>query len=90
MEYLLIIGLTSLTVWSIIKISNKNRITFLRNIKYRQSDMHEIIKDVLPKQRFDKPKAITQSQKHIQKNMLSVLREEIRRIPYSTAPVILN
>ena len=73
MEYLLIIGLTSLTVWSIIKISNKNRITFLTNIKYRQSDMHEIIKDVLPKQRFDKPKAITQSQKHIQKNMLRVV-----------------
>jgi len=76
MEYLLIIGLTSLTVWSIIKISNKNRITFLRNIKYRQSDMHEIIKDVLPKQRFDRPKAITQSQKHIQKNMLRVVITE--------------
>lgn len=76
MEYLLIIGLTSLTVWSIIKISNKNRITFLKNIRYRQSDMHEIIKDVLPKQRFDRPKAITQSQKHIQKNMLRVVITE--------------
>jgi len=76
MEYLLIIGLTSLSVWSIIKISNKSRITFLKNIRYRQSDMHEIIKDVLPKQRFDKPKAITQSQKHIQKNMLRVVITE--------------
>jgi len=76
MEYLLIIGLTSLTIWSIIKISNKSRITFLKNIRYRQSDMHEIIKDVLPKQRFDKPKAITQSQKHIQKNMLRVVITE--------------
>ena len=76
MEYLLIIGLTSLSVWSIIKISNKSRITFLKNIRYRQSDMHKIIKDVLPKQRFDKPKAITQSQKHIQKNMLRVVITE--------------
>lgn len=76
MEYLLIIGLTSLTVWFIIKVSNKNRITFLKNIKYRQSDMHEIIKDVLPKQRFDGPKAITQSQRHIQKNMLRVVITE--------------
>ena len=30
MEYLLIIGLTLLIFWSIIKVSNKKRITFLK------------------------------------------------------------
>ena len=73
MEYLLIIGLTLLSYWSIIKISNKRRMTFLNKNKYRQSSIYEMVKDVVPKQRFDKPKVITQSQKHIQKNMLRVV-----------------
>jgi hypothetical protein len=76
MEYLLVIGLTLLVYWSIIKISNKKRILFLKKIKYRQSDIYEMIKDFIPKQRFDKPKFITQSQKHIQKNMLKVVIAE--------------
>jgi hypothetical protein len=73
MEYLLVIGLTLLFYWSIIKISNKRRIIFLNKNKYRQSSIYEIVKDVVPKQRFDKPKVITQSQRHIQKNMLRVV-----------------
>jgi hypothetical protein len=76
MEYLLIIGLTLLSYWSIIKISNKKRMTFLKKNKYRQSSIYEIVKDIVPKQRFDKPKVITQSQKHIQKNMLRVVIAE--------------
>ena len=76
MEYLLVIGLTLFAYWSIIKISNKKRILFLKKIKYRQSDIYEMIKDFIPKQRFDKPKFITQSQKHVQKNMLKVVIEE--------------
>ena len=73
MEYLLIIGLTLLSYWSIIKISNKRRMVFLNKNKYRQSSIYEMVKDVIPKQRFDKPKVITQSQRHIQKNMLRVV-----------------
>ena len=73
MEYLLIIGLTLLSYWSIIKISNKRRMIFLNKNKYRQSSIFEMVKDVVPKQRFDKPKVITQSQRHIQKNMLWVV-----------------
>jgi hypothetical protein len=76
MEYLLIIGLTLLSYWSIIKISNKKRMMFLNKNKYRQSYIYEMVKDVLPKQRFDKPKVITQSQRHIQKNMLRVVIAE--------------
>ena len=73
MEYLLIMGLTLLSYWSIIKISNKRNMIFLNKNKYRQSSIYEMVKDVVPKQRFDKPKVITQSQKHIQKNMLRVV-----------------
>ena len=73
MEYLLVIGLTLLSYWSIIKISNKKRMIFLSKNKYRQSSIHEMVKDVIPKQRFDKPKVITQSQRHIRKNMLRVV-----------------
>ena len=73
MEYLLVIGLTLLSYWSIIKISNKRRMIFLSKNKYRQSSIYEMVKDVIPKQRFDKTKVITQSQRHIQKNMLRVV-----------------
>ena len=76
MEYLLIIGLTLLCSWSIIKISNKRRMIFLDKHKYRQSYIYEITKNIVPKQVFDKPKVITQSQKHIQKNMLKVVITE--------------
>jgi hypothetical protein len=76
MEYLLIVGLTFVLSWSIIKISNKKRGKFLSKIRYRQSNIYEIVKDVIPKEMFDKPKVITQSQKHIQKNMLKVVITE--------------
>ena len=76
MEYLLVIGLTLSLCWSIIKVSNKKRIAFLKKIKYRQSDIYEITKNVIPKQKFNKPKFITQSQKHVQKNMLRVVIEK--------------
>ena len=56
MEYLLIVGLTLLSYWSIIKISNKRRMIFLSKNKYRQSSIYEMVKDVIPKQKFDKPK----------------------------------
>lgn len=49
---------------------------FLSKHKYRQSSIYEMVKDILPKEVFDKPKIITQSQKHIQKNMLRVVITE--------------
>ena len=76
MKYLLIIGLTLFASWSIINISNKKRMMFLGKDRYKQSYIYEIIKDVVPKQLFDKPKVITQSEKHIQKNMLKVVITE--------------
>ena len=66
-------GLTLLFSWSIIKILNKKRIKSFNKNKYRQSDIYEIIKDIIPKQKLNKTKCITQSEKHIQKNMLKVV-----------------
>ena len=76
MEYLLIVGLTLIASWSIIKISNKKRGVSLAKIRYRQSNIYEMVKDAIPKEMFDKPKVITQSQKHVQKNMLKVVITE--------------
>jgi hypothetical protein len=76
MEYLLIVGLTFIVSWSIIKISNRKRGRFLSKIRYRQSNIYEMVKDVIPKEMFEKPKVITQSQKHVQKNMLKVVITE--------------
>lgn len=73
MEYLLIVVLTLVLSWLIIKVSDNKRMKFLKKHKYRQSDIYEIIKDYVPKKMFGKPKMITQSQKHIQKNMLKVV-----------------
>jgi hypothetical protein len=73
MEYLLIVGLTFIVSWSIIKISNRKRGRFLSKIRYRQSNIYEMVKDVIPKEMFEKPRVITQSQKHVQKNMLKVV-----------------
>ena len=73
MEYILIVGLTLLLSWSIIKISNKKGIKDLKKIVYSQSTMHELIKNFIPKEMFDKPNVMTQSKKHNQKNMLKVI-----------------
>jgi hypothetical protein len=72
MEYLLVIALTSIMSLAIIKVLNKLRANNL-NSKYTQSYIYEMIKDVVPKNTFNKTKIITQSQKHIQKNMLKVV-----------------
>jgi hypothetical protein len=76
MEYLLVVGLTLFLSWSIINISNSKKMTFFKNNKQRQSDVYEMIKNVIPRQKFNKPKVIKQSQKHIQKNMLRVIITE--------------
>jgi hypothetical protein len=73
MEYFLITVLTFGLTWSIISILSKRKINLFSKIKYRQSNIHEIVKDVIPKEMFEKPKKIRQSEKHTQKNMLKVI-----------------
>jgi hypothetical protein len=73
MEYFLITVLTFGLTWSIISILSKRKINLFSKIKYRQSNIHEIVKDVIPKEMFERPKKIRQSEKHTQKNMLKVI-----------------
>jgi len=78
MKYLLVVVLTTLATWFILKISNKRGMRVFKKIVYRQSHIYEMVKDVIPKEMFEKPKMIRQSQKHIQKNMLKVVITEGR------------
>lgn len=78
MVYFLIIPLTIFLSWAIINISSKKKIKSLKKIVYSQSSIYEIVKDFIPKDLFDKPKAITQSRKYMQKNMLKVVMAEGR------------
>jgi hypothetical protein len=78
MKYLLVVVLTTLATWSILKISSKRGMKVFKKIVYRQSHIYEMVKDVIPKEMFEKPKMIRQSQKHIQKNMLKVVITEGR------------
>jgi hypothetical protein len=73
MEYFLITVLTFGLTWSIISILSKRKINLFSKIKYRQSNIHEIVKEVIPKEMFERPKKIRQSEKHTQKNMLKVI-----------------
>jgi len=75
MEYFTIIVLTFIMSLAIIKVLNKLRTNALNN-KYTQSYIYEMIKDVVPKNTFNKSKIITQSEKHIQRNMLKVVITE--------------
>jgi hypothetical protein len=76
MEYLLVVVLTTAATWFILKISSKKGMKIFKKIVYRQSHIYEMVKDVIPKEMFEKPKMIRQSQKHIQKNMLKVVITE--------------
>lgn len=73
MKYLLVVVLTTIFTWVILKISNKKGVKIFKKIVYRQSHIYEMVKDVIPREMFEKPKMIRQSQKHIQKNMLKVV-----------------
>lgn len=73
MKYLLVVVLTTIFTWVILKISNKKGVRIFKKIVYRQSHIYEMVKDVIPREMFEKPKMIRQSQKHIQKNMLKVV-----------------
>ena len=71
--YSTIVCLTIIAMWTIINISNRNRIRVAGTVLHRQSNIHEIIKHLIPKNLFEKPQMLTQSRKHNQKNMVKVV-----------------
>jgi hypothetical protein len=65
--------LTIGTIWTILNVVGRKRFTFLGEIEYRQSDIHEIIKDYIPRRSTEKRVPMSQSRNHVHKNMVKVV-----------------
>lgn len=73
---LLTINLTLLLGWYIINKARKNKVS-LGKFMYRQSHIHQMIKDFIPQAIFEKPKnRISQARRHTEKNMIRVVMVE--------------
>jgi hypothetical protein len=73
MEYFLAIGLTLLAAWSIIRLNGYKVSQTLTSIKYRQSDIHESIRTLIPKKLNNKEKIESQSVKHAANTMIKII-----------------
>jgi hypothetical protein len=69
----LILGLTLVLASSIIIVAVKRRKKYFAKIVYTQSDIHQIVKNFLPKDLFEVPKLISQARKHVRSNTVRVL-----------------
>lgn len=69
----LILGLTFIILCSIIIIAVKRRKKYFAKIVYTQSSIHQIVKNLLPKDLFEVPKVLSQARKHIRNNTVKVL-----------------
>ena len=73
MEYFLAIGLTLLAAWSIIRLNGYKVSKTLTSIKYRQSDIHESVRTLIPKKLNNKEKIESQSVKHAANTMIKII-----------------
>jgi hypothetical protein len=73
MEYVLAVSLTLIGTWSIIILSRNKLSKSLKNIAYRQSDIHERIKDFIPEIVNNKKTIESQSQKHAASTMIKII-----------------
>jgi len=73
MTYILAIGLTLLVTSSIIIIAVKRSKKYFIKVVYTQSDIHQIVKNFIPKDLFEMPKPLSQARKHIRSNTVKVL-----------------
>lgn len=69
----LAIGLTFISICPIIIISVKKSRKHFAKIVYSQSDIHQIVKNFLPKDLFEVPKMLSQARKHVNSNTVKVL-----------------
>ena len=76
--YVLVVVLTLLAAWYTISIVNKKRNILIHKVMKKQSNIHEMIKEIIPKQMFTKTEKVTQSKKHAQKNMVKIIVHEGR------------
>jgi hypothetical protein len=64
----------NLSLFCFVYILYKRRKTkSINKIMYTQSNMHEIIKNFIPSDFFDKPKKLSQAEKHLERNTVKVI-----------------
>ena len=68
-----ILGLTSIILCSIIIRVVQKRKKYFAKIVYTQSSIHQIVKNLLPKDLFEVPKKLSQARKHIENNSVKVM-----------------
>lgn len=73
MIYILAIGLTLALICPIIIIAGKRGKKYFAEIVYHQSDIHQIVKNFIPKDLFEMPKPLSQARKHLRSNTVKVL-----------------
>lgn len=71
MIYVFLINLTLLCFGYILYRRRKTK--SINKIMYTQSNMHEIIKNFIPSDFFDKPKKLSQAEKHLERNTVKVI-----------------
>ena len=76
MIYLLSISLTLIAACSILVIVVKRTRKNFARISYSQSDIHNIVKNFIPKDLFEKPSVVSQAKKHVRNNTVRVLMIE--------------
>lgn len=73
MEYIVISILTLLLCLGIIKVFANKRRKVIKKIVYRQSSIHNRIKDHIPNDMFQKPEINSQSKNHVSKYMVKII-----------------
>ena len=73
MTLFVILGLTMVAISSIIIITVKKNKKYFAKVVYRQSDIHQIVKNFIPKDLFELPKKLSQARKHLSNNTVKVL-----------------
>ena len=73
MQYVLAIGLTLVAFWSIIEFNRYKVSKILQDVRYSQSDIHQVMIDIAPK-KINKKKVIeSQSAKHAESTMIKII-----------------
>ena len=72
MLFIASINLTLISIWFILKRVKSKKVS-IGKLMYRQSHIHEIVKNLIPKDLTNKPNRVSQSRKHIEKNMIRVI-----------------
>jgi hypothetical protein len=73
MEYVLAVGLTLALSWSIIELSRYKALKNLSSVRYRQSDIHQTIINLIPQKLNSKKEIESQSVKHAANTMIKII-----------------